>query len=150
MTPFSDCKFVEITRPINNSSDTTAFTTNEVDTKGFRWLTVIMHMGATDGALTVWKVQESDTSGSGMADITGLVASGTTGDGRLPTATDDGGIFMFNINLAGRKRYLDVGITTGDVTTGTLLGCIGVLSRAEEAPNTTAERGLSGYLCVPA
>ena len=150
MIPLSDGKVVVVTVPINNSVDSTAFTTVEIDAVGFDYCTIVGHLGATDGPMTVWKVQESDTSGSGMTDVTGLVASGSTGDGRLPQATDDGLLFGFRFPLIGRKRYIDVVATTGDVTTGTILGVIAILQRAKQAPDTTAEKGFSGLLTLPA
>lgn len=142
-------KYFIVTSPraiLNNG----AWTTNEIDTRGFRYLTVIGILGATDFALTVWSVTESDTSGGTPEAITALTAVGTTGDGRLPTGTDDDKIFSFFIDLKGRKRYLDVNATIGNGSTGGFIAILAILSRAEEAPNTTAERGLAGLLRLPA
>lgn len=133
-------------RAILNGS---SWITNEIDTFGFRYCKIIGILGATDAAFTAWKVQESDTSGSGMVDVPGLVAVGTTGDGRLPQGTDDDKLFAFTIDLKGRKRYLDVTATIDTGATGGFLAILAQLSRAEEWPNTTAERGLGGYLHVP-
>src|SRR5216117_1882573 len=62
MLPLSDAKLFVVTVPINNSVDSTSFTTNEIDTVGFDYVTIIGHLGATDGPMTAWKVQESDTT----------------------------------------------------------------------------------------
>jgi hypothetical protein len=143
-------KAFNVTSPraiLNNTS----WVTNEIDTKGFRYVTIYGILGANDIALTVWKVQESDTTGSGFVDITTpttLVAVGTTGDGRLPTGTDDDTIFGFFIDMKGRKRFLDVVATNGNGSTGGFIAIIALLSRAEEAPNTTTERGLAGFMRV--
>ena len=127
-----------------------SWSVNDIDTLGFRYCRVLGTLGATSDAFTAWKMQESDVSGSGFADVTGLVASGSTGDGRLPQATDDDTLFGFDIDLRGRKRYLRLVATIGATGTGAFLGVVATLSRAEEAPNTTAERGLAGYLHLPA
>lgn len=131
-------KYVAITPPgalIDNASATTA----EVDTLGFAYLTIVAHLGATDIAMTALKVTESDTSGSGHADVTGLVYGTSTDiDGNtsaLPSATDDNGFFVFNIDLRGRKRYIDVTATVGDGTTGAYLTIIGILSRGATGPS---------------
>jgi len=149
MIPLADCKFVLVTPPAA-IVDNAAFTTTEIDTRGFRWLTVLGLLGATDVDMVAWKLTESDTSGSGHTDITGLIASGTTGDGRLPQDDDDNKIFAFQVDLKGRKQYIDVSATAGDGTNGTFLTILAILSRPEEAPDTTAERGLGGYLALPA
>jgi hypothetical protein len=130
--------------------DDASWTTVEIDTKGFRHCTIYFMLGATDIDISALKVQESDTAGSGHADITGLVCSGTTGDARLPTATDDNLIFAFQIDLRGRKRYLDLVATIANGSTGGFAAAWAVLSRAEEMPNTVAERGLAGELKLPA
>lgn len=136
----------------NNSS----YTTNQIDTLGFRYLRLVLLLGATDAALTAWNLQESDVSGSGFADITvnaatPLKAVGTTGDARLPTATDDGLIFEMFVDLKGRKRYLSAVITVGvGASVGGFYTCLALLSRAEESPNTNAERGITGILRLPA
>src|SRR5688572_16313347 len=119
-------KVVVVTNPaaiVDNAS----FTTGEIDTLGWDYATILVHLGATDIAMTVLKVQESDVSGSGMADVTGLVCSGTTGDGRLPTATDDNKVFAFFIDLRGRKRYLDLVATIGDGTVGGFISAVCIL-----------------------
>ena len=140
----SSVKVVSITRPaaiIDNAAVTTAF----VDTLGFDHALIFVDLGATDIALTVLKVQESDASGSGYADVTGLVF-GTSTDiagaaTTLPSATDDNKFYLFDINLQGRKRYLDLNVTVGDGTVGGFLTAYAVLSRAEQSPTTAAERG---------
>ena len=130
---------------LNNDS----WATNEIDTFGFRYCTIIAILGATDFALTALKVQESDTSGSGMADVTGLVY-GAAGATALPVDTDDNKIFVFYIDLKGRKRYLDVVATIGSGATGGFIAILAQLSRAEESPNSLAERGIAGMQRLPA
>lgn len=119
--------------------DNNSWATAEIDTKGYRYCTIYFMLGALDVGITVLKVQESDTSGSGHADITGATFAGA-----LPSATDDNKIFAFFIDLRGRKRYLDLVATIGDGSSGGFATAWAVLERAEESPNTAAEQGLAG------
>lgn len=140
-------KYVAVTSP-NAILDDASATTNEIDTLGFDYCTILVQLGATDIAMGALKVQESDTSGSDFADVTGLVASGTTGDGRLPTATDDNKVFAFFIDLRGRKRYLDLVATAGNGSLGTYVSAVAILSRAATAPSSSSGRGLGGQFAV--
>lgn len=140
-------KYVAVTPP-NAILDDTGATTNEIDTLGYDYCTILVQLGATDIAMAALKVQESDTSGSGFADVTGLVASGTTGDGRLPTATDDNKVFAFFIDLRARKRYLDLVATAGNGSLGTYVSAVAILSRAATAPSSSSARGLGGQFAV--
>lgn len=132
--------------------DNAAFTEIEIDTKGFSYCTVYACLGATDIAMAGLKMQESDTSGSGQADITGLVfgtSTNTEGDtSALPTALEDDLIFGFDIDLRGRKRYLTCVATAGDGATGTHLTVLALLARAEDGPATAALRGCSQMLRI--
>ncbi|MBA3712445.1 MAG: hypothetical protein H0W76_08340 [Pyrinomonadaceae bacterium] len=140
-------KIVPLTPPaaiIDNASLATA----EIDTAGFSYCDVYVWLAATDIAITALKVQESDVSGSGMVDITGLVF-GATGAPALPSATDDNKLYGFHIDCrGGRKRFLDLVATVGDGTVGAFVAAFAILSRAAEAPNTAAERGLAAELFV--
>ena len=143
-------KLVSITPPAA-IYDNASLTTASIDTLGYDYCTIYVYLGATDIAMTALKVQESDTDGN-YADVTGLVfgtSSNTAGStSTLPSATDDNKFFAFEIDLRGRKRYLDLVATCGDGTAGTYAAAWAVLSRAEEAPNTAAERGCSQILRV--
>ena len=145
-------KFVSITPPaaiVDNAS----YTTTAVDTKGYAYLRVFAYLGATDIAMTALKLQESDDSGmSGAADITGLVygtSSNVAGStSALPAATDDNKCFTFEIDLRGRKRYLDLVATFGDGTAGGYAAAFCLLSRASDAPVSASERGFGNILRV--
>jgi len=86
--------------------------------------------------------------------VTGLVygtSNGINGSASsLPSATDDNKTFAFEIDLRGRKRYLDVTATAGDGTAGTYLTINYILWRAKDYPVTAAERGFANILRVPA
>ena len=133
-------KVLNVVLPVslNNASATSA----EVDTNGFAYIDYTLAVGATTGAISVCKIQESDTSGSGFADITGATLSA------FPGATDDGKLYSIKIPLGGtRKRYQQIVLTEDNTGTG-IYGVTARLSRANEVPNTAAERGLSGEVIL--
>ena len=142
MNALQNVKVVNVTPPaaiVDNAS----FTTNSIDTAGYGKLAVYFSLGATDIAMSALKLQESDDDSS-YGDITGCVY-GASGYAALPTATDDNKVFGFFVNLAGRKRYIDVVATAGDGSTGTYGSCIAVLYNGEGI-NTATERGLAANL----
>lgn len=143
MHPFLGSKYGILISP-TAIVDNASWTTNEIDTAGYDYLKIHFILGANDIAIAALAVTESDTSASGHANVTGLVASGTTGDGRLPTATDDDNIFSFFVDLRGRKRYIDVTATNGDGTVGGYAAGMYELCRAKETPTTSSEQGLGG------
>ena len=144
-------KVVAVTPPgalIDNASATTA----EIDTLGYDYLQFYVMLGATDIALTALKLTESDTSGSGHADIDGTVY-GTDEDiagdtSVLPSATDDDSVFLIEVDLRGRKRYIDSVITVGDGTTGAYVSAWAELSRSKDLPKTATERGFANILRI--
>jgi hypothetical protein len=132
--------------------DNASFTTAEIDSRGYEYCQVFVYVGATDIASTACKMQESDTTGSGFADIAGLVfGTSTNTDGStstLPSATDDNKFFIFDIDLRGRERFLDLVLTGGNGAAGTFATSWAVLSRAHEVPESATERGASQILRV--
>lgn len=143
-------KFVNVTPPaaIVDNAD---FVTAVIDTAGFSHATIVAYIGATDIAMTALKVQESDDSGmSGPADVLTFGSSsnieGSTS--ALPIADDDNTFQVFEIDLRGRKRYLDVVATAGNGAAGTFCAIFAILSRAEEVPATNAGRGADEVLAV--
>lgn len=137
-------KLVGMTFPVA-IVDNGSWTTVEVDTKGWDYAQIYVMLGATDIAVAAMAVTESDVSGSGHANVTGLV-SGTSNNiagstSTLPSATNDNKIFGFDIDLRYRKRYLDLTLTGGDGTVGAFAVAWCVLSRGEKAPVTAAQRG---------
>ena len=144
MNILQQTKVVNVTPPaaiVDNAS----FSTTTIDTAGFGKLAIYFSLGATDIAMSALKLQESDDSGmSGAADITGCVY-GASGAPSLPSATDDNKVFGFFVNLAGRKRYIDVVATAGDGSAGTYGACVAVLYNGEPI-NDATERGLAANL----
>lgn len=122
---------------LNNGAVTCAI----IDTLGFDFATFVLYLGATDIALTVCKLTESDDSGmSGATDVTG--GNFATSPATLPSATDDNKFFVWYCNLKGaRKRYLQLAITVGNGSLGAYSSAWAELSRASQSPNTAAKRG---------
>lgn len=151
MVPAQEQKMVAITPP-QAIVDDASWTTAEVDSLGFDYAQIYVHLGATDIAMDALAVTESDASGSGHANVPGLVfGTSVNTDGStsaLPTALEDNLFFCFDIDLRGRKRYLDLTATAGDGTSGTFLTAWCVLSRGSETPTTAAQRGCSQILRV--
>jgi hypothetical protein len=144
MNGLHQAKFAQVIAPaaiVDNAS----FTTVEVDTLDYDYATFIFNLGATDVAMTALKIQESDTSGSGFADISGTdLSSATDIDGSataLPSATDDGNVIVIQVNLKGKKRYLDMVATAGNGSTGTYGSAVCVLSKGAIAPESVADTG---------
>lgn len=146
-------KFVSVTPP-GALVDDASLTTASIDTKGYAYCRIFCRLGATDIAMTALKVQESNDDGSSdaYADVTGLVY-GTSTDiagstSALPSATDDNKCFSFEIDLRGRKRYLDVVATVGNGSVGGYYDVFALLSHAQSVPVTKTERGYGNVLRV--
>jgi hypothetical protein len=147
-----DVKYVSVTPPAA-IVDNAPYPTAEIDRIGYDYATIIVYLGATDIAMSALTVTESDTSGSGHGNVTGLIYGTSTDiDGStssLPSATDDNGFFIFEIDLRGRKRYLDVTATAGDGSAGTFATILCILSRAGIGNDSIADSGATGILRVP-
>lgn len=144
MSKLHDAKFVQVTPPAAIVDDA-SFTTAAIDTAGYHYATVIFSIGATDIAMAALKLQESDASGSGYTDIAGSdLSSATDIDGNataLPSATDDNNLVVWQVDLRGRKRYLDLVATAGNGSTGTFGSAICILSRGDVAPESVLAAG---------
>lgn len=151
MNPMQHTKYVTVIDPAAIVDDA-SWSTNEVDTQGYDYATIIFHYGTSDVALAALSITESDTSSSGHSNVTGLVV-GTSdnidGDtSSLPGATDDDDMVVFEIDLRARKRYLDMTATAGDGTSGTYASAICILSRANDVPVSVSDRGCLEVLRV--
>jgi len=127
--------------------DGAAMTTTEVDTAGYDFVKVVVGIGATNTAMTVLKVRLTDTPGSGYTDITG--GDFSVSPATLPAATDDNTFWVVYVDMRGKSgRYLDLSGTVGSTSTGGYYCAWAELSRANEAPNSVSERGVSQALFV--
>lgn len=131
--------------------DNASLTTAEIDTLGWNHISIYVRVGTTDIAMAALAVTESDTSGSGHANITGTVwgtavdIDGTTT--ALPAATDDNKFEVCHIDLRGRKRYIDTTITAGNGTSGSWLFAFAILSEPTIGPNSSSEMGAE-HVCI--
>ena len=124
------------------------FTTQTyVDTAGYDHLRVVFLVGAIDTTVgstaegTAPKLEECDTSGGTYADISGSALANSI------AATEDDTLFAIDVPLKGRKRYIQVNtLHSGDGTAGAAFAVLGILSRAEQAPNTATEAGLTEWI----
>lgn len=137
MIPIQKTKVVQAIAP-GAIVDNASWTFNEIDTLGYDYLTVYFNIGATDIAIAALQLTESDTSGSGHANITGATFS------TLPSATDDNEVWAIELDLRGRKRYIDATVTAGNGTNGTYMSALAVLSRSGGNTESATERGLGG------
>lgn len=133
-----NAKIVQMLRPIDATGAT--LTDVEVDTLGYDYLTVIVSTGNVAANMTALKLQESDSSGSGEADISGgaFTAPASTGG--------DNNVLAAFIDLRKRKRYISTVATGG--AGATLISAVGILSRAEVSPTSATERGLNEQLIL--
>lgn len=140
MIEAQNAKYIQALAPISIAGGATA-TTVEIDTIGFDYAEFLVMLGLvpSTGIATV-KVQESDVSGSGQADITG---AGFT----APVDADDGKILGCFLNLARRKRYLTLVVVNG-ATNASLAACMVRLSRPEQYPASATARGLGQQLVI--
>lgn len=138
--------------------DNAAFVTAALDTKGYGHAEIFVAFGAMDIAATACKVQESDTISdantlSSGADVTGLVCGTSNKDdgtaSTLPSATSDNTLIKFEVDLRGRKRYLDVSLTGGDGTAGTFAVVWANLFEGEVGPTSATEKGCAQVLRAP-
>lgn len=112
-----------------------------IDTQGFNYASYVLSTGAGVVSASVFKIQESDTSGGTYTDVVGAVST------TLPAAADNRLQYGIYMPLGGtRKRYQRVALTA----TGTAgLYSVGAqLSRANETPDNAAERGLAGQVLI--
>lgn len=150
-------KIVRVTSPaaiVNNAS----LTCQVVDRQGFDFARYVFYFGAMDIAVTALKIQESDTTSSATAlasaaDITGAIfgtsAADTGSTSALPTATDDNKFFTVELDLKGRKRYLNPVVTCGDGAAGTFVAVFCELYNAENVPTSATQKGVAQNLRVP-
>ena len=117
---------------------------HEIDCAGFKYASIDVvyspFTAATSSYASVLKVQESDASGSGQADVTGL--SITAGAGST-TGANVGAVARFNIDLRGRKRYLTVVTSPGNTVA---VASNARLSKAENHATDDAGAGVDDYV----
>ncbi len=126
--------------PVASYAAATGTSANIIDTYQFRYLTVTVQLGVMSAAFTAFKLEGSETAdmSGGVADITGCVASGSSGTNRLPQAADGQLVARFYVPINGTTpRYIRFAGTPG---AGTIFGATAQLSDGVEVPSTRAER----------
>jgi len=134
---------VRVVTPPAAIVDNAAVTTASVDCIGAGWVTFEVFLGATDIAVAAMKLRESDDDSS-YSDVPG--ADFSVSPATLPSATDDNHVFAIQVNMLGRKRYLDLTLTGGDGTAGAFFMVVARLSRLQKTPSTATDRGYTQEL----
>jgi hypothetical protein len=138
MISTQNIKSVQAVRPVslNNASATGI----GVDTFGFNYITFYLYVGATAGAISVFKIQQSsdDAVADAYVDLTGATLE------TLPGAADDGKVYAIHVNLRNRnvERYLKPVLTENNTGTG-VYGILAVLGDPSIGPNSAADRGVA-------
>lgn len=114
------------------------------DRRGFDFAVVKLLLGANDVGLTVCKLQESNDN-STWTDIPG---TDYTTDGTPPGGSDQNKLYIWDVDLRGRMRYLRPALTVGDGTNGAFLAVLVSLGRAEHSPKDATSRGAAQVLSV--
>jgi hypothetical protein len=122
--------------------DNAAVTTASVDAIDAGWVTFEIIFGAMDIAVSALKLREADDD-STYSDVP---LADFSVDGTLPSATADNTIVAVQVNMLGRKRYLDLSFTAGDGSAGTYSVVLARLSRMATTPSTAADRGYAQEL----
>ena len=110
-----------------------AYTATSVDCYGFHYAFVLVTLGVIGANGGTCKLTESHDDSTYVD-----VASATF---TLLTASHAGTQHGGWLDLRARRRYLKPDFTAG--AGATLLGCYCILSRADEVPDSTTERGLT-------
>lgn len=137
-------RIAKILAPISVAGGATA-TCTELDTvlngvkADYAEIYVFTGLVGANGVATL-KIQETDTSGSGQADV--------SGGGFTALVDADDGIFLkAQIDLRKRKRYLSMVITNG-ATNASVLCAFAILGRLGEMPDTNTKRGVQELLTI--
>lgn len=153
MNPLHYTKVINVTPPAAILDDASAATT-AINTQGYSYCQIWVALGASDVTLAALKVQESNTD-SNYTDITGTVL-GTDTDAfgaattlsTVASSTADNNLYCFDIDLRGRKKWLDLVATAGNGSTGTYISAWAILARSQDGIATAAERGAAVIMRV--
>lgn len=136
-----------LTNAFIGSADTTTSQTAQhtIDTLGYAYasIDVVFEPAAatTDAICRVLKIEQSDASASGYADVTALVGGGTGGF-TIPTSgskTSGSNVVRLNIDTRGLKRYLRVNATP---VAASVVASVARLGRGEAGSVDAASSGV--------
>lgn len=130
--------FIAVNSVSASTGDTV--TSTPIDCLGFDELAIVVDAtsAATNKALSVLKLSESDDTTTTTTDITAFVGGGAGGF-TIPTpsgATSAKPHAVFRLDLRGRKRYITVRIAP---TTTQTFHVVAALGRAEQTPVSAAQ-----------
>jgi hypothetical protein len=115
----------------------------EIDTLNADYLVVqFFTSGGSNGAMAELRLLESDTSGSGQAEISGTDLSSTV-TSPSAVAADDGCALYF-VDLRGRKRFITVGFD-GPASSSNYLA---VFALNDQRPITAASADWQGRVII--
>jgi hypothetical protein len=129
------------------TADTTTSQTAQhtIDTLGFAYasIDVVFEAAAatTDAICRALKIEQSDASGSGYADVTALVGGGTGGFA-IPSSgsrTAGSNVVRLNIDTRGLKRYLRVNATP---VAASVVASVARLGRGEAGASDASSSGV--------
>ena len=135
---------------VNNAS----FTSNVLDTQGFKYARIYFLIGAIDATMATLKIQESDGKSSATAldsnavDVVGTRVGTDNTDAypaatsTLPGSSNTNIIIGFEIDVRSRKRYLQLVATSGSGAAGVYGVAWAELERGEQTPTTAADKNL--------
>lgn len=116
----------------------------EIDTLGYSYASIDVAFSpftaATSVAASVLRLAQSDVSGSGQANISGMVG-GT--DFTVAAGSTTGGVgysHRFDVDLRGKKRYLTVYASPGNTVAVTT---VARLSKGEAGPVDATSKGVN-------
>jgi hypothetical protein len=139
---------VEATRSVSKVEATVAAGAThslEIDTLGFAHASIDVlfsaYTAAQSSGASVLRLADSDTSGSGQANVSGMVnGSGFTVAAGSTTGANVGYAHRFDVDLRGKKRYLTVYATPPGACA---IVTNARLSKGEQGPDTAAEKGVA-------
>jgi hypothetical protein len=116
---------------------------HEIDTLGADYASIDVvfsqFTAATASYASVLKLQQSNTSGSGQADVSGYTITAGAGS----TTGGTGAVARFNVDMRGKSRYLTVVATPGNAAT---IATVARLGKQEDMPITAADMGVNNVV----
>lgn len=109
--------------------------THEIDTLGYEACSIDVvfspFTAATSSAASVLKLRQSDSAGSGQANLSGFVGGTDFTVGAGSTTGNIGYVARFNLDLRGKKRYITVDASPGNTVA---VATVARLGRGNQAP----------------
>lgn len=119
---------------------------HEIDTYGADYASVdvvFSHFtAATSNYAAVLKLQQTDTSGSNYVDL-GAPFTVTAGAGRTTGVGLNGAVCRFNVDLRGKRRYLNVVASPGAAAG---IATVARLSKMEDNPADATSAGVNNFV----